>query len=111
MLNNQHQCVFDGDGIALQHSLCSPLSVAVWSGNIFIADFGNQRVRKVVGQTMTTLAGSTAGFAGDGGLAVSALFNRPVGIATDSTGAVFVADDYNNRVRRLTQYPVVKKVN
>jgi trimeric autotransporter adhesin len=105
MLTSPHQCVFDGDGTALQHSVCGPNSVAVdSSGNVYVADVGNVRVREISGGNITTLAGTGAqGFAGEGGPAASAAFMNPVGVAVDATGAVYVADAYNNRVRRLSQ--------
>jgi sugar lactone lactonase YvrE len=105
MLASGGKCVFDGDGPALQHSLCGPTSVAVdSSGNVFVADVGNVRVREVSGGNLTTLAGTGAqGFAGEGGPAATAVFLDPVGLAVDATGAVYVADGYNNRVRRLSQ--------
>ena len=73
------------------------------SGNLYIADYGNQRVRMVTpGGTISTIAGTgQIGFAGDGGPALSALFSGPTALAIDSTGAVIIADQGNNRVRRI----------
>jgi len=71
-------------------------------GNLYVADQYNNRIRKIsnittAGGTVTTLAGSTAGFR-DGG-AADAWFNQPAGVAVDETGAVYVADFVNNRIR------------
>ena len=67
---------------------CLPQRVAVdASGILYIADTGNQRVRKVVNGTITTVAGNgSAGYSGDGGPAISATLNSPSGLAVDSAG-------------------------
>jgi sugar lactone lactonase YvrE len=71
------------------------------SGNLFIADAGNNRIRKVdSGGTITTIAGvGTTGFSGDGGPASSAQLNNPSGVVLDATGNLFIADSGNNRIR------------
>ena len=73
------------------------------AGNLYLADTDSARIRKVAANgTITTIAGNgVAGFAGDGGPAVSAQLNLPYGLAVDGSGAVFVADLGNNRVRRI----------
>lgn len=94
---------FSGDGgSALTASLNQPSSIAFdTTGNLFIADAGNNRIRKVdTGGTISTVAGTgIAGYAGDGGPALSAKLNFPAGIAVDKSGNIFIADTYNNRVR------------
>jgi sugar lactone lactonase YvrE len=95
---------FSGDGgAATSASLESPTGVAVdGSGNLFIADEGNSRIRRVASATgiITTVAGDgTAGFSGDGGPATNAALNNPWGVAVDSSGDLFIADSFNNRVR------------
>jgi sugar lactone lactonase YvrE len=96
---------FSGDGgPATSASLCTPFAVAIdASGNIFIGDTCNNRIRKVsAGGIVTTLAGNgAAGFSGDGGPAVSASMNSPRGVAVDSSGNVFFADAQNNRIREV----------
>jgi sugar lactone lactonase YvrE len=74
------------------------------SGNLYLSDCDNQRVRKVDAHgAITTLAGTgTAGFSGDGGPAASARLNFPYGLAVDSAGNVYIADLGNNRVRRVS---------
>jgi uncharacterized protein (TIGR03437 family) len=95
---------FSGDnGFGSGASLFFPSAVAVdAAGNVYIADTLNQRVRKVSGKIITTLAGTgNAGFTGEGGPAASARLNSPGGLAVDSTGNVYVADTLNDRVRRI----------
>jgi uncharacterized protein (TIGR03437 family) len=94
-----------GDGAAATSAqLNGPQGVAVdASGNVYIADTGNAKVRKVsAGGTISTYAGSgTAGFAGDGAAATSAQLNLPIGLAVDSGGNLYIADYGNNVVRRV----------
>ncbi|MBV5323602.1 hypothetical protein JZU51_02455, partial [bacterium] len=73
------------------------------SGNLYISDKGNNRIRVVsTSGIITTIAGSgTAGFGGDNGLATSAMINYPMGIAVDSSGTVYFADALNHRIRKL----------
>ncbi len=82
-----------------------PAGVAVdGSGNLFIADSANNRIRKVsTSGIITTVAGNGAnGFSGDGGNATSAQLNSPYGVAVDGSGNMYVADNGNNAVRLLT---------
>ena len=97
-------CAFSGDGGPATSAGLEPYGVAVdGSGNLYLADAGNQRVRKVDGSgTITTVAGTgTAGFSGDGGPATSAQLNFPVGVAVDGSGNLYIADSTNNRVRKV----------
>jgi hypothetical protein len=74
------------------------------SGNLYIGDSQNHRVRKVaVGGTISTVAGTgTAGYSGDGGPATSAQLNYPIGVAVDSSGNLYIADEVNQRIRKVT---------
>ncbi|HEY1212349.1 MAG TPA: Ig-like domain repeat protein [Bryobacteraceae bacterium] len=96
---------FDGDGgSATQATLDSPAGVAIdASGNLYISDTRNQRVRKVsTNGTISTIAGTgVAGFSGDGGVATVAMISLPTAIAVDSAGNIFFADSNNNRVREI----------
>ncbi len=97
---------FGGDGgAALSAGLSTPLGIAVDSvGNVFIADSGNNRVRRVDGATgvITTIAGTGGdGFSGDGGPGTSAMLSGPSSVAADRFGDVFIGDYGNRRVRRV----------
>jgi Ca2+-binding RTX toxin-like protein len=75
------------------------------SGDLFIADSGNNRIREVVHSTgnIQTVAGTgTRGDGGDGGAATAALLNGPTGLAVDAAGDLFISDTGNNRVREVT---------
>ena len=96
---------FGGDnGPATSATLNGPAGIAVdSSGNLYIADSANNRIRMVSGGIITTVAGDgTAGFSGDGGPATSAALNQPTGVAVDSKGNLFIADTNNNRVREVS---------
>ncbi|HZQ43338.1 MAG TPA: Ig-like domain repeat protein [Acidobacteriaceae bacterium] len=95
---------FAGDGgPASAAELNSPSSVAVAAdGTVYIADSDNQRIRAVKAGSITTFAGNgVRGYSGDGGAATSASLNQPAAIALDSTGALLVCDQGNERVRRI----------
>ncbi len=91
------------DGQAFDAQFNSPQGIALdASGNLWVADTGNNRIRRVT-QTgeVTTVAGqATAGFLD--GLGPNALFNYPTGIKVDNLGRLIVADQANHRIRRLT---------
>ena len=97
---------YGGDGgPANQARMNYPESVAVdSSGNVYIADYNNSRIREIIKGTgnIITIAGTgTNGFSGDGGLATSAQVYFPSGVAVDSAGNVFIADNYNHRIREI----------
>lgn len=96
-----------GDGgPATSATLSIPASVALDpSGNLYIADTGHHRVRKVSSDgTITTVAGngSASGALGDGGPATSATLSLPAGIALDAQGNLFIADSGHARIRMVT---------
>ncbi|KAA1245335.1 T9SS type A sorting domain-containing protein [Aquimarina sp. RZ0] len=97
---------FSGDGgPATSAELRSPSGIAVdTSGNIFFADRGNNRIRRIdASGVITTVAGSDrfGDFDGDGGLAINAKLDSPNGIITDAVGNIFIADRTNQRIRRV----------
>ena len=97
---------FSGDnGAATGAQLYAPRGVAVDSaGNLYIADTGNQRIRKVSNGVITTVAGggSSTGGLGDNGPATSALLNYPFGAGVDSTGNVYIEDTLDDRIRKVS---------
>jgi uncharacterized protein (TIGR03437 family) len=97
---------YAGDGAAATSaSLLRPSAVAVdGSGNLYIADSGNNVIRKVTGSNISTIAGVNAlgpGYNGEGGTGPTSQLNNPLGVAVDSAGNVYIADFGNNRIRKL----------
>jgi DNA-binding CsgD family transcriptional regulator/sugar lactone lactonase YvrE len=105
---------FSGDGgPATDALLSSPTAMAFDAeGNLYIADAGNNRIRRVGrGGTITTVAGTgRRGYGGDGGPAGLALLNSPAGIAVGFGDSVFVADTGNNRVRMISPDGTINSV-
>ncbi|MBS1828547.1 MAG: hypothetical protein JST93_24790 [Acidobacteria bacterium] len=96
---------FSGDGgLATRASLAHPQGIAVDAqGNIYIADTGNHRIRKVLPDgVITTIAGSSLGFSGDNGPAHAAQLNSPARLAVDRNGNILISDTRNNRIRILS---------
>jgi sugar lactone lactonase YvrE len=90
------------DGVGGAAKFTGPAGVAVdAAGNVYVADFNNQRIRKITAAgAVSTLAGSgVLGFAD--GVGTAAQFNSPYGIAVDAAGTIYVGDQGNNRVRRI----------
>ena len=96
---------FSGNGGAATNAQMHwPYAVAVdASGTLFIADYYNNCIRRVgTNGIITTVAGTnTAGFSGDGGPATNARLYAPVAVAVDASGNLFIADSFNNRIRRV----------
>jgi sugar lactone lactonase YvrE len=97
---------FSGDGgPATSASLGSTDGIAVdSSGNLFLSDITNHRVRKVTpAGTITTIAGTGAnGFTGDGGPATLAQLGQPMGLAVDPTGNLYLADYWDHAIRKVS---------
>lgn len=96
---------FSGDGGApTSAQLSGPLGLALdSSGNLYIVDSVNDRVRKISGGNITTVAGNgTGGFSGDGKAATSAEMLDPAGVALDSSGNIYIADTANHVIREVT---------
>ena len=95
----------EDNGLATLAKLNYPTGTAVDnSGNLYIADSSNNRIRKVAtnGSIITTVAGTVIGYSGDSGAATSAKMDWPNGVAIDSSGNLYIADTSNNRIRKVT---------
>jgi sugar lactone lactonase YvrE len=103
---------YSGDGGPATSAGISPDGIAVdASGNVYIAD-GSNRIRVVnTSGTISTFAGNgTAGFAGDGGPATSAEFSLPQGLAFDAAGNLYIADNNNERIRKINTSGTISTV-
>jgi sugar lactone lactonase YvrE len=102
---------FSGDGgAATSAELNNPQGVAVdAAGNLYISDTDNSRIRKVTAAgIISTIAGNGSfGFSGDGGPATSAAFGGPEGIAVDASGNVYIADEQNSVIRKVTAAGII----
>src|SRR5262249_30588029 len=95
---------FSGDGgAATSARLNAPEACHLsTSGDLYIADTGNNRIRRVSGGTITTVVGTgVAGFSGDGGPPISAQIDTPRGTAISSTGVYYIGDRNNHRIRKV----------
>lgn len=104
-----------GDGgPAVNSLLVQPFGVALDSqDNLYISDMGDQVIRKITTDgVISTVAGQPGitGYSGDGGPATSAKFNTPNGIAVDSQNNIYIADERNNVVRKVTADGVISTV-
>jgi len=104
---------FAGDGgSARLAELGAPEAVAVSPvGDVYIADTGNDRIRRVHDGLITTVVGDgVPAYGGDGGQATSAHITAPEGVAVDSRGDIFVADNGNNVVRKVNSAGIITTV-
>ncbi|GAB3897473.1 hypothetical protein GCM10028825_45190 [Spirosoma agri] len=105
---------YGGDGgLAVNATLRFPTCVVIdKDGNLYIVDSGNNRIRKVgVDGVINTVAGNgTPSFGGDGGPATSAQLQYPSAVAVDNSGNLYIADTYNNRIRKVDVNGVITTV-
>lgn len=105
---------YGGDGgAAIQGKLHYPYGVAVdASGNLYIADMSNQRIRKVdVAGIITTLAGNgDYGYGGDGGPAAEAKLFQPTGVGIDAMGNLYIGDSTNSRIRKVDTNGIITTI-
>ena len=105
---------YSGDGgPAVSATLSGPYGVAIDNaGNLYIADLGNNCIRKVTpAGIISTVAGNGIyGYSGDGGQATSAQLRNPTGVAVDSVGNLYMADSDNNRIRKVTPAGIISTV-
>ena len=108
---------YSGDGRpAVDAELNGPVAAAVdIAGNLYIAEAAQRdgsRIRKVsTAGIITTVAGiGSMGYSGDGGLAINAQRCIPNGVAVDEAGNLYIADTYNNRIRKVSQIGIITTV-
>ncbi len=105
---------FSGDGAAATTAqLSDPTGVAIdASGNVYICDKANQRIRKVnTSGIISTIAGiGTVGAAGDGSLATSAQLNFPARVLLDAAGNIYISDYFNNKIRKINTSGIISTI-
>jgi adhesin/invasin len=104
---------YSGDnGPAIGAQVNTPRGLAIDAGgNVYIADSGNNRIRKISGGTISLFAGTgSASFGGDNGQAVNAQINQPRSIIVDSSGNLYIADTANNRVRKVDSSGIITTI-
>jgi len=97
------------DGTGAAASFNYPFGIAVdASGNVYVADQNNSAIRKITSAGVVTTFAGTAGVSGSAdGTGTAASFNYPLGIAVDASGNVYVADQNNSTIRKITSAGVV----
>ena len=100
----------DGNGAAAKFQ--EPYGVAVdASGNVFVADASNRTIRKISSAgVVTTFAGTAGSYGSVDGTGASAKFGSPYGVAVDSSGDVYVADNSNSTIRKITSSGIVTTI-
>ncbi len=106
---------YTGDGgQATDATFNEPMGVAIdASGNIYVADMGNERIRKInTAGIITTIAGSSptpgiGGFSGDGGPAIAAQLSQPMAVLADKAGNVYIGDAGNRRIRKINTSGII----
>ncbi|MCW3121012.1 MAG: hypothetical protein JWQ38_504 [Flavipsychrobacter sp.] len=104
---------YSGDGSAATAAkLNQPGGIYIdGSGTIYLADRGNNCIRKISGGIITTIAGTTInGYSGDGGPATAAKFNHPIQLAMDGAGNLIIADVDNNVIRKINSAGIITTI-
>jgi len=106
---------YSGDGgPATAAELFYPSGVAVdAAGNVYIADYQNNAVRKVnAAGIITTVVGTgVSGYSGDGGLATAAHISNPTRVAVDTVGNLYISDAGNNRIRKVNTLGIINTIS
>jgi sugar lactone lactonase YvrE len=101
---------YSGDGgPAISAQMYTPIDITFDKmGNMFIAEADNHIIRKInTSGIISTVAGSSRGFYGDGGPAISAKLDYPTGLTFDTTGNLFIADQLNHRIRKINTSGII----
>ncbi len=105
---------FAGDGNSATAASIKTPDALVFdkTGNLYVSDAGNSRIRKVTPYgIITTVAGNgTFAFGGDGGLATAAQLYGPVGVAVDSIGNIFISTTADNRIRKVNTAGIITTI-
>ena len=103
---------YNGDGHAATNtSLNHPQGIAIdTDDNLLIADTSNQRVREATFGIIFTVAGGGGSNPGDGGAAINAMLEQPQGVAVDDDGNLYIADTYNQRIRKVDENGIITTV-
>jgi trimeric autotransporter adhesin len=105
---------YSGDGGAATAALLlQPSGIAVDAlKNIYVADYGNNVIRKIAASgVISTVAGTNAaGYSGDGGPAIFAKLSGPTAVAADASGNLYIADQNNNRIRKITASGIISTI-
>lgn len=105
---------YAGDGgPATAASLHNPNRMTIdAAGNIFVADAGNNVIRKIsTSGIITTVVGTgVAGFSGDGGPATAARMSQPLGVGFDANGNMYIADGFNRRIRKVSPSGIISTI-
>ena len=92
----------DGQGESASFNLPTGVSVDIF-GNVYVADYGNHLIRKIdSNRNVKTLAGVSGQTGSENGKNNVAKFNSPAGLSLDSVGNIYVADQYNSHIRKIT---------
>jgi len=104
-------CGDGGPATAGQLSMQSAIAVDI-AGNLYIADRGNSRIRKVdrAGIITTIVGDGTTGYSGDGGLATTAKLKLPQGVVVDKSGNIYIADEGNDAIRKVNALGIISSV-
>lgn len=104
---------FGDGGPATTSPLNTPVGLAIdTAGNLYFSDYYNHRIRKIAADgTISTVAGNgSAGFSGDGGPAIYARLYYPVGVSFDAAGNLYIADQYNHRIRKVDTNGIIRTI-
>lgn len=92
------------DGVGTEATFLFPSAVCVdASGNLYVADTDNQNIRKITPAGVVTTIAGTGNKGSADGIGTAASFNQPYGICIDAQGNIYVADTFNNRIRKIVQ--------